>query len=105
MFSAYETFDSTSTSHGAPNPTTPGSTSTNSPSHGRWDELRTASIKQMGRNSSWDALRQSHERERIADATDASQSTENDRVHEQAQFDAMLEAERMAAINDSKVDP
>ena len=100
MFPAYEALDNSSTSPGISNTT---STSTNFPSHGRWDELRAANIKQAGRNSSWDALRQSHERERIADGTDASQSTENDRAQEQAQFDAMLEAERKAAINDSKI--
>lgn len=103
MFPAYETFDTTSTSPGAPNPASPESTGTNSPSHGRWDELRAANIKQVGRSSSWDALRQSHERERMVDATDASRSTENDRAQKQAQFDAMLEAERRVAINDPKI--
>lgn len=103
MFPAHETLDNMSTSPGTPNRTSPESTGTNTASHGRWDELRAANIKQAGLNSSWDALRQSHERGRVADATDASQSTENDRAQEQAQFDAMLEAERRAATNDSKI--
>lgn len=66
--------------------------------HNRWDEIRAANARNAGRSSSWDALRQGHERSQIAGSSDAASfSAENDRAREQAQFDAMLEAERRKA--------
>lgn len=65
--------------------------------HARWDDIRTANARNVGRNSSWDALRQKHERDRVAGTEEASFWTENDRTQEQAQFDAMVEEERKRA--------
>ena len=70
----------------------------------RWDEIRAANAR-AGRSSTWDVLRQSHERNQIPGN---SQSTEvpsgpplddadAERAREQARFDAWLEAERKAA--------
>jgi hypothetical protein len=68
-------------------------TATNSPLN-RWDEIRKANARGSAQNSSWDALRQNHERNRVAGTNEASSFTESDRAQEQANFDAMLEAER-----------
>ena len=56
----------------------------------RWDEIRAANARNTGRQSSWDALRQNHERDRVQKAEGESGS---ERAQEQARFDAMLEAE------------
>lgn len=70
----------------------------------RWDEIRTANA--AAKPSSWDAVRQRHERAAAA-AADKTRSaglsnsvedqTEIDRAQEQARFDAVLEAERKIA--------
>lgn len=62
----------------------------------RWDAIRTANARSAGRNSTWDTLRQNHEREKVVGIDEASSTNESDRAREQAQFDAMLEAERRA---------
>jgi len=74
-------------------PDTETATPTNSPLN-RWDEIRKANARNSARNSSWDALRQNHERDRVAGINEGSYFTESDRAREQARFDAMLEAER-----------
>lgn len=56
----------------------------------KWDQIRTANSRSAG-NSSWDALRQSHEKTQLAKAGERSGP---EQVDEQAQFDAMLEKER-----------
>lgn len=61
---------------------------------GRWDEIR----KEPGtaHPSSWDEIRQSHERVRVqpSNSPPAEGVAVNDRHKEQAKFDALLEAER-----------
>lgn len=66
----------------------------------RWDEIRAANAR-TSRASSWDTLRQQHERGQNTDyvqqpASPANTPTSADleRAQEQARFDAMLEAER-----------
>lgn len=69
----------------------------------RWDEIRAANA--AAKPSSWDAIRQRHERATAAadkrrsagTATNAEDQTELDRAQEQARFDAVLEAERKIA--------
>jgi len=64
------------------------------PSLARWDQIRAANARIAGRNSSWDALRQRHERSIISSSQTTSGKEPNDRLSEQARFDAMVEAER-----------
>lgn len=64
----------------------------------RWDEIRAANSRSAGQ-SSWDTIRQRHERIRLPDSGppsgDSSPITEADeRPAAQAKFDALLEAER-----------
>lgn len=74
---------------------------------GRWDEIRAANARNSGKASSWDVLREQHERERVSSSSgnnDASSdpssfartpsTSELVRAAEQARFDALLEAER-----------
>lgn len=67
----------------------------------RWEEIRAANARKAGQSSSWDALRQNHERSRMQGQNGAAGadrlSGETDRAQEQAQFDALLEAERRIA--------
>ncbi|KAG6877639.1 hypothetical protein C0993_005348 [Termitomyces sp. T159_Od127] len=71
--------------------------STNPPS--KWDQIRAANAR-PSTNSSWDTLRQNHERTRVPSASsdpdpDAFHRSRNqDRVAEQARFNDMLERER-----------
>lgn len=63
-----------------------------------WEVIRKASSQ--AQDSSWDKLRQGHERSNIPGRAGASQdvprelSADEERALEQAKFDAMLEAER-----------
>ncbi|KZT05968.1 uncharacterized protein LAESUDRAFT_701470 [Laetiporus sulphureus 93-53] len=66
---------------------------TNASPSSRWDAIRTANARNAGQTSSWDALRQSHERARVPSNPDRPPE-EPDRAREQAEFDALLEAER-----------
>ncbi|KAG6888677.1 hypothetical protein C0995_006667 [Termitomyces sp. Mi166 len=65
----------------------------------KWDQIRAANAR-PSTNSSWDALRQSHERTRVPSMTSApdsiafQRSRDEDRAAEQAKFDEMLERER-----------
>ncbi|KIP03123.1 hypothetical protein PHLGIDRAFT_130332 [Phlebiopsis gigantea 11061_1 CR5-6] len=59
----------------------------------RWDEIRTANSRN-GRTSSWDALRQKHERASATDNVQNTRSPESEGAQEQARFDALLDAER-----------
>ncbi|KAG8219886.1 hypothetical protein J3R82DRAFT_865 [Butyriboletus roseoflavus] len=63
----------------------------------RWDEIRAANLRCAGQ-SSWDTIRQHHERSRLPDSStpsDSSSITEADeRAAAQVTFDALLEAER-----------
>ncbi|CCM05169.1 uncharacterized protein FIBRA_07378 [Fibroporia radiculosa] len=64
----------------------------------RWQEIRAANSRGAGLPSSWDVLRQTHERSRLPDdAQSTNQPPMTDRAREQAQFDALLEAERRIA--------
>lgn len=65
----------------------------------RWEEIRAANARSVGYASSWDAIRQRHERNRLPNSTssprnDPPSSGVDDRTAEQAKFDAILEAER-----------
>ncbi|KAL9716156.1 hypothetical protein Ac2012v2_000601 [Leucoagaricus gongylophorus] len=63
----------------------------------RWDQIRTANATTTA-SSSWDALRQQHEKTHVQrHNTHADQHTNtqtDDRITEQARFDALLEKER-----------
>ncbi|KAI0094765.1 hypothetical protein BDY19DRAFT_41156 [Irpex rosettiformis] len=70
----------------------------------RWDEIRAVNAH-AGKSSTWDVLRQTHERRQIPDSTQSTEvpstpplnDAEVERAREQARFDALLEAERKAA--------
>ncbi|KAI0778578.1 hypothetical protein BD413DRAFT_601313 [Trametes elegans] len=66
---------------------------------GAWDAIREANARNAGRQSSWDALRERYERQRTAGRVQQKESTEieDPRAQAQAEFDAILEAERKAA--------
>jgi len=66
----------------------------------RWDQIRSANSRKSS-NSSWDVIRQNHERTRILHSSSNDGQTEggvdernDDRAAEQARFNAMLEKER-----------
>ena len=71
-------------------------------SSSRWEEIRAANAR-GARPSTWDALRQRHEKAQVADHVQSGHtpSVTNDadveRAREQARFDAMLETERKIA--------
>lgn len=71
-------------------------------SSSRWDEIRATNAR-GAKPSSWDNLRQKHEKTQISDQLQPSQppsisnDTDAERVREQARFDAILEAERKVA--------
>lgn len=65
----------------------------------RWEEIRAANARSAGYVSSWDAIRQRYERNRMPSSTSSQSngppsSATDDRAAEQAKFDAILEAER-----------
>ncbi|KAH9858196.1 hypothetical protein C2E23DRAFT_803051 [Lenzites betulinus] len=64
-----------------------------------WDAIREANARASGRNSSWDELRQRHERQRTAGRVQQKEPVEiqDPRAQAQAEFDAILEVERKAA--------
>jgi hypothetical protein len=68
----------------------------------RWDEIRTANAR-GGKSSTWDSLRQSHERQQATDHLQSSRvptivnDADAERIREQERFVAMLVAERKAA--------
>ncbi|CDO73217.1 hypothetical protein BN946_scf185007.g272 [Trametes cinnabarina] len=67
-----------------------------------WEAIREANARNAGRQSTWDELRQRHERQRAVGRGQARQSEpaeeiEDPRAKAQAEFDAILEAERKAA--------
>ncbi|KAG1761920.1 hypothetical protein EDD22DRAFT_894044 [Suillus occidentalis] len=79
----------------APDATSPQATQPKN----RWEEIRAANARSVGYVSSWDAIRQRHERNRLPNSTsspgnDPPSSGMDDRTAEQAKFDAILEAER-----------
>ncbi|KZP31245.1 hypothetical protein FIBSPDRAFT_1037698 [Athelia psychrophila] len=75
-------------------------TAASSAVHSRWEDIRVANARKSKRSSSWDALREGHERSAdVASADDAPFTADNDRAREQAQFDAMLDAERRKSQN------
>lgn len=86
-----------------PDPTESQEIPTNSamigaPSSSKWEQIRAANSR-TSRNSSWDAIRQGHERRRVVDPGsnndfDAAQTRHEDRATEQAKFNALLEKER-----------
>lgn len=66
-----------------------------------WDAIRDANAQNAGRHSAWEELRQRHERQRVADRVPVQRQSapelEDPRAQAQAEFDAILEAERRAA--------
>ncbi|KAI0652264.1 hypothetical protein C8Q79DRAFT_1005479 [Trametes meyenii] len=64
-----------------------------------WDAIREANARNTGRHSSWDELRERHERQRTAGRVQQKEAAEveDPRAKAQAEFDAILEAERKAA--------
>ncbi|EJF67044.1 hypothetical protein DICSQDRAFT_47689 [Dichomitus squalens LYAD-421 SS1] len=60
-----------------------------------WEAIREANAQNAGKHSSWDELRQRHERRRVSDS--GRESIEDPRAQAQKEFDAILEAERKAA--------
>jgi len=74
------------------NPAAPSITPTS-----KWQQIRAANSR-TSTNSSWDAIRQSHERKRIDDPSSdhhgAGLTRYEDRSAEQAKFEALLEKER-----------
>ncbi|KAG1755188.1 uncharacterized protein EDB91DRAFT_1233942 [Suillus paluster] len=75
-----------------------GSTQAAQPKN-RWEEIRAVNARSSGYVSSWDTIRQRHERNRLPNSTssqshDLPPSASDDRAAEQAKFDAILEAER-----------
>ncbi|KAI0756609.1 hypothetical protein C8Q80DRAFT_1092079 [Daedaleopsis nitida] len=63
-----------------------------------WDAIREANARGSGKHSSWDELRQRHERQRVPDQVQQpALEIEDSRAKAQADFDAILEAERKAA--------
>ncbi|KAH7883660.1 hypothetical protein F5I97DRAFT_1831345 [Phlebopus sp. FC_14] len=64
----------------------------------RWEEIRAANARNVGHQSSWDVIRQLHERGKLPPPSSRAavpQSRDvDDRAAEQARFDAILEAER-----------
>ncbi|KAL7285204.1 hypothetical protein ACG7TL_000297 [Trametes sanguinea] len=67
-----------------------------------WQAIRDANARNSGRQSTWDELRQRHERQRAPGRQQARQNepteeVEDPRAQAQAEFDAILEAERKAA--------
>jgi len=76
--------------------TLPGDTPTSPPTKppSKWDQIRAANTRGAS-NSSWDALRQNHERARMDNPNeDPKNPGGDDRAAEQAKFDALLEKER-----------
>ncbi|KAK0506179.1 hypothetical protein EDD18DRAFT_20996 [Armillaria luteobubalina] len=66
--------------------------------YSRWDQIRAANARNPG-TSSWDTLRQSHERvsvqrSQFGVSTNPDEFARNDQATEQARFDALLEQER-----------
>lgn len=85
-----------------PSASEPDSGAANSKS--KWDEIRAANSRGVN-PSSWDSIRQSHERTRVQAGANTAQSRDksptaipaygdSSRTEEQLKFDAMLEAER-----------
>ena len=73
---------------------------TNARSKSTWDAIREANSQSAGKHSAWDELRQRHERQRVSGRVAMSQNVpevEDPRAKAQAEFDAILEAERKAA--------
>ncbi|KIJ68348.1 hypothetical protein HYDPIDRAFT_165217 [Hydnomerulius pinastri MD-312] len=65
----------------------------------RWEEIRVANARNVGKQSSWDALRQRQERSKLPKATSPTREVTtpdgaDERAAAQASFDALLEAER-----------
>ncbi|KAL4253211.1 hypothetical protein ABKN59_004725 [Abortiporus biennis] len=61
----------------------------------KWDEIRASN--NGAKTSSWDALRQGHERNTLPEGVSIQSptlNTDDERAREQARFDALLEAER-----------
>ncbi|KAI8981273.1 hypothetical protein BD414DRAFT_538086 [Trametes punicea] len=65
-----------------------------------WEAIREANARNAGRQSTWDELRQRHERQRTTGRVqqkEPAETLEDPRAKAQAEFDAILEAERKAA--------
>ncbi|KAL4064919.1 hypothetical protein V8B97DRAFT_1919869 [Scleroderma yunnanense] len=64
----------------------------------RWDEIRAANARGVGQHSTWDVIRQRHERHKVSSPSSTGDESANneqeDRVVAQARFEAMVEAER-----------
>lgn len=64
----------------------------------RWEAIRAANVRNVGQHSTWDAIRQQHERTKLSGASSTNDSAMNggneDPTIAQARFEAMLAAER-----------
>ncbi|EMD42227.1 hypothetical protein CERSUDRAFT_110760 [Gelatoporia subvermispora B] len=67
----------------------------------RWDELRVANARNVASDSSWESLRQIHERQQVSTSQPDDQPEMDERALEQAKFDALLEEERRKAMGSS----
>ncbi|KAG7450420.1 uncharacterized protein BT62DRAFT_927720 [Guyanagaster necrorhizus] len=72
--------------------------SISSPAPSRWEQIRAANAQNPGA-SSWDTLRQNHERvcvrrSQLGGSSNPEELTRDDQATEQARFDALLEQER-----------
>jgi len=90
-------WDTSSTPSSSPIPTRPTSQPQASTNNSRWEQIRGGS--NGGPVSSWDTIRQNHERSRIqgdsrSDAPSLAQPEETTRTADEARFELMLEAER-----------
>jgi hypothetical protein len=68
----------------------------------RWDQIRVANAAKTA-SSSWDAVRQKHEKRRVSGSPTSDQNASgpmDDRAAEQANFDALLEKERSLGSQD-----
>ncbi|KAF9460803.1 hypothetical protein BDZ94DRAFT_1222422 [Collybia nuda] len=84
--------------HSAPAPPTNSVAVSSSIKHpSKWDQIRNANSR-TANSSSWDLLRQNHERGRMASGRESEDDPEQikdyDRAAEQAKFNALLEKER-----------
>lgn len=77
---------------------TPSGPPTDSKPRSRWDELRAVSARNAASPSSWESLRQTHERQQVSRPEADNQPEMDERALEQAKFDAMLEEERRRAM-------
>ncbi|KAH7911950.1 hypothetical protein BJ138DRAFT_855593 [Hygrophoropsis aurantiaca] len=77
-------------------------------SSSRWEEIRELNKRNAGQQSSWDTIRQQHERRNLsamaAQRESGTKDPQDERALDQAKFDAMVEAERRNGISQDAKD-